>query len=394
MQSDDLGRLASITKQDYLKYDIVARTASKTASSNSAVPPPEPPPPQPAHEANADTGSNGHYMALKDMNCLHDVREVAPHEAITVTLPAGEEIHSTHTGELRFSPAHAGQRVHVFRSLWGSLLGIGDLCDVGLVAVFDKHKVYIVDPESDAVVLTGNRDTHTRLWMIALTPITPVEEKNAVCAAQKKAIALAAHAKQVPQHAKTVDCAGGITRPEEKTEGKANNVSEQKSDTVGDRVEFFGRIFCSAAETTLMEAVKKRWIKFPGITSKVLKRHRHRLRTHESAAGHLDQVHQNHQPSRSHLVEPTTEETATTPINIITHIHQERNHMDATGRFPAMSHEGHQYVLIMYSEAGNYIKALPMADRSKQSYLKAHRTALMHYEKRGYVPTFQRLPGQ
>ena len=197
------------------------------------MPPPEPPPSQGKHEANADTGSNGHYIALKDMNCLHNVRAVAPHEAITVTLPAGEEIHSTHTGELKFSPNHEAQQVHVFQTLWGSLLGIGDLCDAGLIAVFDKQKVSIVDPVAESVVLTGDRDSRTRLWMIALKPITPTAEKNAVCAAKKKALLAAAHAVKNP---------ATLLEPGNEV-GNANTVSEQKSDTVGDRVEFSAASF-------------------------------------------------------------------------------------------------------------------------------------------------------
>jgi hypothetical protein len=145
-----------------------------------------------------------------------------------------------------------------------------------------------------------------------------------------------------------------------------------------------------------MQAVMKGWIKYPGITSKILKRHRHRLRTHESAAGHLDQVDQNHQPSRpTHLsTDRTNDDPATQPIDIITHVHQEGNHMDATGRFLAMSHRGHQYMLILYSEGSNYIKVIPMADRTKQSYLKAHKIALEFYSARGFKPTFQRLDNE
>jgi hypothetical protein len=204
--------------------------------------------------------------------------------------------------------------------------------------------------------------------MIQLSPITQGEEK--------KACSAAATSKNSPR----------------KTPYRANNVSAQQLDTVGDRVEFFSRTFASAAETTLFQAVKKRWIKFPGITAKILRRHKHRLRTHSSAAGHLDQVHQNHQPSRPH---PKPAEDATQQeFNVITHVHHETNHMDATGRFPATSHRGHQVLLILYSDGGNYIKAIPMVDRSKQSYLKAHRAALDYYTSRGYAPTFQKLDNE
>ena len=68
--------------------------------------------------------------------------------------------------------------------------------------------------------------------------------------------------------------------------------------------------------------------------------------------------------------------------------------MDARGRFPATSHRGHQYILILYSEGANYIRAEPMVDRTKQSYLKAHQAAMQHLATRGFHPTFQRLDNE
>ena len=244
-----------------------------------------------------------------------------------------------------------------------SLLGIGELCDIGLHAIFDKNKVYIVDPQSQAVVLTGDRDPITKLWMIALKPITEAEEKSAVRTANS--------CRQQTQKITSPD-----SEKTQKSKQKINSVSAQNLDTAGDRVEFFSRVFCSAAESTLLNAVKKGWIKFPGITLNILKRHRHRLRTHEAAAGHLDQTHQNHAQPRRQISDATSSSSTTTQegpeardINILTYVHQERNHMDATGRFPATSHRGHQYILILYSEGANYIRAEPMVDRTKQSYI-------------------------
>ena len=329
--------------------------------------------------ANADTGTTGHYFALKDMHCLRDVKPITSrHEAITVTMPNGDEIQSSFTGKLNYSNLpQNGNKVHVFKSLWGSLLGIGDLCDTGLTAVFTADSVYIVDAENEVVVLSGERDPDTRLWMIALKPITAEQERHAINSATATVI----------RAQKTRGKADGQT-PDQ---GLMNAASVQQCDTAGDRVEFFSRTFASAAESTLMNAVKKKWIKFPGITSRVLTRHRHRLRTHESAAGHLDQVHQNHRPAirntSSDIINPK-------PVTVVTQVYEERNHMDATGRFPVVSHQGHQYMLIMYSEGSNYIKVVAMKDRTKQSYLHAHREGTAWFEQRGYAPTFQRMDNE
>ena len=147
--------------------------------------------------------------------------------------------------------------------------------------------------------------------------------------------------------------------------------------------------FCSATESTLINAVAKKWISFPGITLNVLKRHRHRLRTPVSAAGHLDQVQQNQRRRHS---KNTTKDT---PVDVITHIIQrEYNHMDATGKYPATSHRGHRYILIMFSEDSNYIKAIPMKTRQKESYLTAHQQGLEFFKLHGYFPTFQRLDNE
>ena len=323
-------------------------------------------------EGNIDSGTTGHYIALKDINCLVDVRPSTHEDTITVTLPTGEKIRSTHTGFLNLPSLQQEQRVHVFDSLWGSLISVGELADIGLTTIFTKYGAYVVDTDSEEVVLTGRRDPTTRLYMIALKPITEDENTHAINQALKST--------QHPQQATHV----------------INAASTQILDTAGDRVEFFSRVFCSAAESTLIKAVKKKWVVFPGITANILKRHRRRLRTHESAAGHLDQVHQNHQRHNGpSLPDPTTTDSGEKQAtHIVTKIYTEGNHMDATGRLPFVSHQGHQYILILYSEGGNFIKAVPMKDRTKQSYLTAHKTAYKYFDDRGYAPTFQRLDNE
>lgn len=346
------------------------------ANHTTAVPPPNP---HNTQRVNADSGTTGHYFALKDMNCLRDVKPVEAHKSVTVTMPNGQEITSSHTGKLNYPNITNGNEVHIFKTLWGSLLSIGELCDTGLTAVFTANAVYIVDADNEVVVLSGERDPTTRLWMIALTPITPKNEHIALRQAQA-----------------AVWKKSRNSTPPVSDQGQANGASVQKLDNSGDRVEFFSRVFSSMAEPTIMQAIKRNWIKFPGITLRILKQQRHRLRTHESAAGHLDQVHQNHQPSAQPVKEFTpSPEHDLKPTTILTYSYrQEGNHMDATGRYPIISHQGHQYMLIMYSEAGNYIKVLPMKDRSKTSYLKAHKEGLDWYDSRGYKPTFQRMDNE
>ena len=331
------------------------------------------------------------------MNCLRDVQPVEKEDSITVLMPDGKEIQSSYTGYLNYPHLKRDHRVHVFKTLWGSLLSIGELCDAGLIAVFTADMVHLVDADTGTVVLTGDRDPVTRLWMIALRPITEKQEKKALDEAQK----LQNAAGSIPDEAQKLENAAGsmpehaASTPSAEHSQQANGASAQKLDTAGDRVEFFSRTFSSASESTIMNAVKKQWIRYPGITLDTLKRNRHRMRTHESAAGHLDQVHQNHKTTAPHVSPPAeTDSSPDKPLPILTHVHEERNHMDATGRFPVMSHEGHEYHLIMFSEGSNYIKVIPMKSRNKSSYLSAHKEGLTWFEDHGYKPTFQRLDNE
>ena len=115
---------------DIINKDTFYYKNTLPSSNTSAVPPPDEEP-----RANADSGTNGHYFALKDMHCLSDVQPSAAHEIITVKMPNGEEIKSSFTGKLNYDNIPQHKRVHIFKTLWGSLLSIGELCDSGLIAV-------------------------------------------------------------------------------------------------------------------------------------------------------------------------------------------------------------------------------------------------------------------
>jgi hypothetical protein len=152
------------------------------------------------------------------MNCLRDVQPVEKEDSITVLMPDRKEIH------LNYLHLQRDHRVHVFKALWGSLWSIGELCDAGLIAVFIANMVHLV------------------------VPISNKEEQHAVITASRTTTA--------------VNCANSIVKVKKNrgktslAQGQANGASAQKLDNAGDRVEFFSRTFSSAAESTLMNAVK------------------------------------------------------------------------------------------------------------------------------------------
>jgi hypothetical protein len=52
--------------------------------------------------------------------------------------------------------------------------------------------------------------------------------------------------------------------------------------------------------------------------------------------------------------------------------HTGKMHSDQTGRFPAMSSKGNQYIMVLVEVDGNYINAEPMKNKSEGSIIKAY----------------------
>ena len=103
----------------------------------------------------ADTGATSHFFegngiendaAGQYINVHLPLTNIQPTQrGIEVMLPNSARMKSTHTAMLRMDnlPPEA-RRVHIFPHLAsGSLLSIGQLCDAGCIALFDKQKLYI-----------------------------------------------------------------------------------------------------------------------------------------------------------------------------------------------------------------------------------------------------------
>ena len=127
------------------------------------------------HLANADTGTTGHFVAIKDKNAILDYRENPPGTGIEVEQPDGSKITAIGTGLLKWKwlPDHLRQ-VHIFKDLTGSLLSIGLLCDAGFDVIFNKHNVKIKN--AGTTILSGKRID--KLWMVDLNNGNEGESEN------------------------------------------------------------------------------------------------------------------------------------------------------------------------------------------------------------------------
>jgi len=114
----------------------------------------------------ADTGAAGHFVTI---DAPHKNKQVA-NPRITVVFPNGDTLHSTHTVELTLPLlARAACQAHIFDNLdSGSLISIGQLCDHGCTAIFDKTQVTVsLDTK---IVLQGSRSPSTKLWHLNVPP--------------------------------------------------------------------------------------------------------------------------------------------------------------------------------------------------------------------------------
>jgi hypothetical protein len=107
----------------------------------------------------------GHFV-LVNAPCLNKVKSQTP---LTVRLPNGATMESSHTDELNIPELNAAASVtHVFPGMANhSLLSAGQLCNEGYIFTFKNASVTILDPQ-EFQILSGALDLDTGLWRINL----------------------------------------------------------------------------------------------------------------------------------------------------------------------------------------------------------------------------------
>ena len=116
-----------------------------------------------------DSGASGNFFNIKSIKHLDQVkRHTSPNQSISVTMPDGRKLVSTHSGFLRINNlSKSAKRVYLFPGLQGSLLAFGPLCDDGCTVTLNKTILEI--RKNDDIILTGSRTGPTGLWYVDLT---------------------------------------------------------------------------------------------------------------------------------------------------------------------------------------------------------------------------------
>jgi hypothetical protein len=112
-----------------------------------------------------NSGCTGHFL-LVNAQCLNKVKSRTP---LTVRLPNGATMESSHTAELDIPELNAAAyKAHVFPDMANhSLLSVGQFCNEGYIVTFKHASVTICNSEK-SLILSGPRDLDTGLWRINL----------------------------------------------------------------------------------------------------------------------------------------------------------------------------------------------------------------------------------
>ncbi len=166
-----------------------------------------------------------------------------------------------------------------------------------------------------------------------------------------------------------------------------------------------------SVKSTLILAIKAGYLKgFPGLTV-------NRVRRHidvdvASERGHMDQVWQGQRSTKRasasipvvlphNRVDSNMDTPPQQPSNERTqHVFVTVNDFtggiasDQTGRFPVTSNRGNAYLALFYIFDPNYIKSVPIRNRSKEELLRAYTEVYAWLTARGYRPLLHKLDNE
>jgi hypothetical protein len=326
---------------------------------------------------NPDSGTSANFFALKDKHILSDI--VPDSHPIAVALPDGTVKWSTHTALLNIPCLPiAARNVRIIDGFVGSLLSIATLCDNGLSVVYNSESVRVCD--GGATLFSGARDLATGLWCIDLTT----------------AAALPPHVSLSASVLSTVKVDTGSNT--------ACATLPVSISTTASVVSFYHACMGSPTIPTLLHAVSNGWVKLPGLTAAMLRRHP--PDSIATAKGHLNQhragvnstaVREIYDESTGEWY-PTSQRHSYGKADIMVRVQQAtrvgQHHMDLTGQFPITSKAGHRYMMVMFCEDTNYIHVEPLRSRSGSDITDAYRCGNAFWRRHNVVPQFLRLDNE
>jgi hypothetical protein len=255
------------------------------------------------------SGYTGHFL-LVNSPCLNKVKSQTP---LTVRLPNGATMESSHTAELNIPELNAAASIaHFFPGMANhSLLSVGQLCDEGYIVTFKDASVTVCNSQKFQI-LSSPRDLDTTLWCINL--------------------------KQDNQQ---------IHQP------VANNLYELLN--TGALVHYLHKTLTGLTEDAI---------------------HEHLKLTPATVMGHMNQRRQNiRSTSKAKISDVSTTDThlgTKTHLVYAVLVNQGHLYTDIAGKFSVRSSKGNSYAMVCYVYDCNYIKVIPMKSRSASEWVKVY----------------------
>ena len=386
-----------------------------------------------------DSGSTGHYIKIDHSTALKNVRPTK--KGITVFLPDGKSIKSTHIGELDWPEVPKSARIaHIFPELKGSLISIGLLCENRLIAKFTDNTLEISNHKG-RTIMQGTRCPITKMWLLPLS-------HECETATEQNFVAQILHETDEPPNLvedetdeedppmestddpENPDSIEPIQPPESKqfneefkrfrelikdsAELKCFNamvesgfqpnwaMSVQPRRSQQELVNFYHACFGSPTIAGFIEMVKSGII-LPGLTVSMIRKFP--PHTEETAIGHLDLKPWRRpdvpKPTPTDPSEPKEEDWTDdctkgriTCLRPFAADEMYRNHTDLLGQFPHISESGNAYIMIQYSVDANYIHLELMKDRTDLSYCTAYLDGYEFFKQKGLAPILERIDNE
>jgi hypothetical protein len=270
-------------------------------------------------------------------------------------MPNGTHITSSHTCELHLPTLpKAAILAHIFPALTsGPLLSIGQLCDHGCIAIFDRNTVQITF--NNATVLQGHRNHNTGLWYVDVQSPSIMPPLHQAC-------------------------------------------SVYHTTTLPELIQFLHATCFSPSQSTFIAAIQAGYLlTWPGLTAGLVAKYL--PKSLATAKGHLDQQRKHIRSTaikHASTIIDDTDFTLPTEVPSITHLAfaniidatQETGKMysDITGRFPVQSSRGHKYIFVLYDYDSNAILVEPLKSRAAAEILRAFQVLYARLRQAGRQP--------
>ena len=351
-----------------------------------------------------DSGASGNFFNIKSIKHLEHVkRHSSSNDSISVTMPDGRPLISTHSGFLRLKNiSKVARQVYLFPGLKGSLLAFGPLCDDGCTVTLNKHTMEI--RKNDQIILTGTRSNPNGLWYVDLTsnslPATTITSKNLK---NQKII--------IPENSHYCCCDNNSIVSSDAPDSQSSNelfmhlsthiIPFNISNHVLRRANYFRYALMAAPLSSIYTAAKRNYFSFPNVAPE----HFNKLPPVPATdRGHMKRLRQNLDSTQFNdtiefydLNDEFTKVTLDSPrprqiLVGLTPFH-ERIHLDATGAF-IYSNGSKTWDLIFFDEDSNYIHVEQLRGLSSADYSSAIQAGIDFYRSKKMKITVFRMDNQ